>query len=168
MRPGTAIDLNGNETTDPNRVAALVPFGAHKGYGLSLVNELIAALIGGSLPTFRSRWGQGEDEKHTPSFFFQVIHPEALSGGAFAKGRTQQENVKEVLLNILGGDNENCRLPGQNAAEIAQRSERAGGLLFSEAELEAFGKIADECGVAGWSNPCFSAAVIENEKEDAR
>jgi LDH2 family malate/lactate/ureidoglycolate dehydrogenase len=26
----------GNETTDPHQVAALKPFGAHKGYGLIL------------------------------------------------------------------------------------------------------------------------------------
>ena len=58
---------------------ALLTFGAHKGYGLSLIDELYAAYIGGSLPTLRSRWGTGpKDEKHTPSFFFQCIRPEAL------------------------------------------------------------------------------------------
>src|SRR5687767_2868983 len=56
LPPGSAVDENGNETTDPNRVKALLPFGGHKGYGLSLIDELYAALTGGSLPTLRSRW----------------------------------------------------------------------------------------------------------------
>ena len=38
-----------------NQVAALKPFGAHKGYGLSLINELVAGFIGASKPTLRSK-----------------------------------------------------------------------------------------------------------------
>lgn len=151
LKPNVALDKEGNPTTDASKVGAMVPFGAHKGYGLSLVDELVGALIGGSLPTLRSRWEQGTDEKHTPCFFFQVIHPDALSGGAFAKGRSQSENVKAVLADILGHGNENCLLPGQIEAEAAVRSDQAGGLLFSEAEVDAFAGIATESGFAGWN-----------------
>ena len=45
---GAGVDSKGLPTTDPNQVTRLVPFGAHKGYGLSLINELVAALIGGA------------------------------------------------------------------------------------------------------------------------
>ena len=45
--PDAAVDEDGHPTTDPNKAAALLPFGAHKGYGLALINELLAALIGG-------------------------------------------------------------------------------------------------------------------------
>ncbi|MFW6059681.1 MAG: Ldh family oxidoreductase [Phycisphaeraceae bacterium] len=144
-----AVDAQGNPTTDPSKVAALLPFGAHKGYGLSLINELYAAFIGGSLPTIRSRPEDApDDEKTTPNFFFQVIHPDALSCNAFAKGRTQAQNVKAVIDDILGHGNEKCLLPGQIEHEAAQRSEQAGGLLFTEAEIAEFKKIADEVGVA--------------------
>ena len=71
---------------------ALLPFGAHKGYGLGLIDELYGALIGGSLPTARGHYETKDDEKHT-RHSFQCIRPEAISG-AFAKGRTQSENVK--------------------------------------------------------------------------
>src|SRR5262245_9033976 len=72
LPPGSGVDENGKETTDPAKVKALLPFGAHKGYGLSLIDELYAAYIGGSIPTLRSRWNQGAaDEKRTPNFFFQ-------------------------------------------------------------------------------------------------
>ena len=55
LPPDAAVDANGNETTDPNAAVSLLPFGRHKGYGLSLINELVGGLIGGSLPTLRGR-----------------------------------------------------------------------------------------------------------------
>ena len=84
LPPQAAVDADGEPTQDPDKVEALLPFGAHKGYGLSLINELVAAMIGGSLPTLRSRPGDKprDCEKTTPSFFFQVVHPDALDAGA--------------------------------------------------------------------------------------
>ena len=132
LAPGSAVDKDGNPTTDPNKVAALFPFGAHKGYGLSLIDELYAALTGGSLPTLRSRPEQAPaGEKTTPSFFFQCIRADALDCGAFAGGRNQSANVKAVLADILGHGNEKCMLPGQIEHEAALRSQKAGGLLFT-------------------------------------
>ncbi|MDQ3439902.1 MAG: Ldh family oxidoreductase, partial [Planctomycetota bacterium] len=71
LKPGWAVDKDGNPTTDPNAAKSLFPFGEHKGYGLALIDEIYGAFIGGSLPTLRSRWGTGPaDEKRTPAFFF--------------------------------------------------------------------------------------------------
>jgi L-2-hydroxycarboxylate dehydrogenase (NAD+) len=150
LPPNAAVDIDGNPTTDPNQAKYLIPFGAHKGYGLALMNEIIGAFIGGSLPTLRNRWDKVGDDKGTCAFFFQVWKPEAMSSGAFAKGRTQSENVKAVLADILGHGNEGCMLPGQLEAEAAARSARNGGLLFSEAEVTAFNEIAAECRKARW------------------
>lgn len=161
LPPAAAVDKDGKETRDPNQVAALLPFGAHKGYGLSLINELVAALVGGSLPTLRSRpenigppasaGGSALNEKTTPVFFFQVIHPEALDCGAFAAGRDQASNVKAVIEDIMGHGNSppdgRAMLPGQIEHEAALRSEAAGGLIFSEAEMAEFKTIAEEAGV---------------------
>jgi L-2-hydroxycarboxylate dehydrogenase (NAD+) len=149
LPPGAAVDSEGNETTDPHQVAALKPFGAHKGYGLSLINELVAGFIGASKPTLRSKH-LNDGDKHTPNFYFQVIHPEALSSGAFAHERNQSENIKVVLDDILGEGNEKCIIPGQIEAQFAKLSEEAGGLLFSEKEIEEFNLIAKECGSEPW------------------
>jgi LDH2 family malate/lactate/ureidoglycolate dehydrogenase len=157
LPPNAAVDAEGRPTTDPAQAVALLPFGAHKGYGLSLINELVGALIGGSLPTLRSRWAD-DGEKHTPAFFFQVIHPEAMSGGAFARGRSQMENVRAVIRDILGHGNESCLLPGQPEAEFAARSAAAGGLLFSPAEIEGFNEIAAEIGAPRWDPRSFPVA----------
>jgi len=148
LPPEAAVDEQGNATTDPNAVNALLPFGRHKGYGLSLINELLAAYTGGSLPTLRSRRGRGPDgEKHTPAFFFQCMKPDALDCGDFAQGRAQDENVRMVIEDILGHGNEGCLLPGQVEAEAAQLTDKYGGLLFTRAEIEAYAGIAEEVGV---------------------
>jgi L-2-hydroxycarboxylate dehydrogenase (NAD+) len=155
LPPNAAVDKDGNPTTDANKVNALMPFGAHKGYGLSLINEIVGGFIGGSLPTLRSRQIP-EGEKRTPAFYFQVIHPEAISGGAFAKGRSQTENIKAVIDDIIGHGNENCLLPGQLEAQWAKRVEQAGGLLFSAAEIQAFNEIAEECALPTWDINSFA------------
>lgn len=158
LPPNAAVDKDGNPTTDPKQAAALIPFGAHKGYGLSLINEIMAGFVGGSLPTVRNRAWEQEDEKHTACFYFQVIHPEALNAGAFAQNRNQAQNVKAVLEDILGHGNETCLLPGQIEAKAAARSEANGGLLFSDAEIAAFNELAEECGETPWDSSSFAIA----------
>ena len=152
---GAAVDAAGNPTTDPNEAAWLLPFGAHKGYGLSLLIEVMGAMIGGSLPTLRGGGAHPDvksqpfpaDEKRTSSFYFQVIHPDAISSGMSAKGRSFNENMKAVIGDILGHGNESCMLPGQPEAQNAAHTEKAGGLLFTTAEVEALNEIADEIGM---------------------
>ncbi len=152
LPPGAAVDAAGKPTTDANEAAWLLPFGAHKGYGLSLLIEVMGAMIGGSLPTLRGGGAHPDiksqpfpaNEKRTSSFYFQVIHPDAISSGMFAKGRTFAENMKAVIGDILGHGNEGCMLPGQPEAQNAAHTEKAGGLLFTTAEVEALNEIADE------------------------
>jgi L-2-hydroxycarboxylate dehydrogenase (NAD+) len=153
LPPGAAVDAQGDPTTDPDQVNALLPFGAHKGYGLSLINELLAAYTGGSLPTLRSRRDRGPTaEKHTPHFFFQCIKPDALDCGDFACGRDRNANVAAVIDDILGHGNAppegRAILPGQIEAEAAQLSAKYGGLLFTRAEIDQFRPIAAEAGFA--------------------
>jgi L-2-hydroxycarboxylate dehydrogenase (NAD+) len=160
LPPLAAVDKDGNPTTDPNAAVSLLPFGAHKGYGLSLINEIVGAMIGGSLPTLRSRWDSDPSEKHTCAFFFQVIHPDAINGGSFAKGRDQASNVKAVIEDILGHGNDKCQLPGQLEADWAKKSAAAGGLLFTQAEIAAFGEMAQEAGKPVWESSAFKSVVV--------
>lgn len=159
LPPLAAVDRNGNPTTDPSQAVSLLPFGAHKGYGLSLINEIVAGFIGGSLPTLRSRWANDGD-KHTCAFFFQVIHPDAINAGAFAKGRNQAQNVKAVIEDVLGHGNDKSMLPGQIEAEWARKSNAAGGLLFTKAEVEAFNELATEAGQSLWAYEGFKTVQL--------
>ncbi|MEM7677960.1 MAG: Ldh family oxidoreductase, partial [Myxococcota bacterium] len=141
------VDENGNPTDDPFAVKALLPFGRHKGYGLGLLNELYGGAIGGSPPTLRGRneKAAGTGEKTTSAFYFQVLHPEALTVGDFANGRDQAENISAVVKDVLGHGNEGCMLPGTIEANNAKLSVEAGGLLFTEAEVKGFIELAEEC-----------------------
>jgi L-2-hydroxycarboxylate dehydrogenase (NAD+) len=156
LPPGAAVDDQGQATTDPERVAALLPFGGHKGYSLCLLNEIFGALIGGSLPTLRGRNPVPPGEKNSTAFYFQVIHPDALAANNFACKRSQMENLQAVLDDILGHGNNHAMLPGQIEASARQRSDEAGGLLFTAAEVDEFNSIATDLGLPAW-NPATLA-----------
>jgi LDH2 family malate/lactate/ureidoglycolate dehydrogenase len=160
LPPNCAVDVAGIPTTDPNQAAALLPFGSHKGYGLGLIDELYAAFIGGSLPQIRGTKRGNTDEKRGSTFFFQVIHPEAIQGNNFAKGRSQIENVKAVIRDILGHGNENCLLPGQPEAKNAELSKHHGGLLFTAAEIAEFNHLAREVQDPAWSLADYKTVQI--------
>ena len=48
--------------------------------------------------------------------------------------------------------NEAIFLPGQDFAQAANRTESAGGLLFSEAEIAEFNQLAKKAGHPGWNS----------------
>jgi len=147
LPPNCAVDKDGNPTTDPNKVAALLPFGAHKGYGLGLLIELYGAYTGGYLPTLRGKPQEGGPHKRTMSFYFQATRPEALGAGTFKDKQEMEANVAAVLKDILGHGNENCLLPGQIEHQAALKSEKYGGLLFTEAEIKEFAHVFSEAGL---------------------
>lgn len=158
LPPGAAVDHEGNPTTDPAQVAALLPFGGHKGYAMSLLNEIYGALVGSSLPTMRGRSPVMPGEKNTSVFYFSVIHPEALDCGGFAAGRDQASNLAAVIGDILGHGNDGAMLPGQIEAGFRRRSDEAGGLLFTEAELAEFNALAGELGLPEWDASTLARA----------
>jgi len=141
-----AVDAEGKPTNDPNKAVALLPFGAHKGYGLGLIDELYAGFIGGSLPEIRGTSRGDDGEKRGSTFYFQVIHPDAMKGNDYVKGRSQIQNVKAVIEDVLGHGNEKCMLPGQPEANSGALSKKYGGLLFTAAEIEELDHLAKECG----------------------
>lgn len=44
---GWAVDINGIPTTDPDKACFMTPFGAHKGYGIACMIEVMSALLAG-------------------------------------------------------------------------------------------------------------------------
>jgi len=68
---GLAFDMSGNPTRDPREAlqGGVVPFGGHKGYGLSLSVQALGVLAGAALARGRVR---------DYSFFFLAIRPDVL------------------------------------------------------------------------------------------
>ena len=138
----------------------MLPFGAHKGYGLGLIDELYAGFIGGGLPQIRGTSLGDPKEKHGSTFFFQVIHPDAMKGNDYVKGRSQIQNVKAIIEDVLGHGNEKCLLPGQPEARSGELSKKHGGLLFTKAEIEELSHLAKEVGEPVWNIADFKSVQV--------
>lgn len=129
---GAAVDAEGNYTTDPKKAVALATFGFHKGYGLSLVNEIFGALGGGPIPTARGKFNKNQNQKDlNTTFCFQVINP-----AIFGDKKDYESNLKKVIADILGEGNELCILPGQLEYFAFQEFERDRLLTFTDSEYE--------------------------------
>jgi hypothetical protein len=70
------------------------------------------------------------------------------------------QNIQAVLNDILGHGNEHCMLPGQPEANNAEHTAKAGGLLFTEAEIEALNEIASECGMSQFETASLSSYEV--------
>lgn len=72
LEPGVAVDAAGAPTTDPTAAldGAFLPWGGHRGYGLSLVVQLLGMLCGSRIVV---------DEVSACGFFFLVIDPALLT-----------------------------------------------------------------------------------------
>ena len=90
LSPGALLDREGQPTADPAAFyagGAILPFGGHKGYSLVLLIELMASLLGGSVPSSSAEYKPGnpavlialEVEAFLPQGEY-LRHTEALLG----------------------------------------------------------------------------------------
>lgn len=104
---GWAVDADGNPTTDPKAALAgsLLSAGGHKGFGIGLLVELLAAgLTGGRLSTELAPLKAADGPPHALGQFYVVIDPGAYSGDGF------YERLAALAANVEA--QEGARLPG--------------------------------------------------------
>ena len=137
---GTLVNADGQATTNPAAFyagGALLPFGGHKGSSLVLFIELVASLLGGSVPC--------------SSRDYQVGNPTMLVAIAVERFRPMEEFLKytdELLRRIESsratGDDARVLLP--NAAELSTAAQRkTTGIPISDAMWQEFETLAREC-----------------------
>ncbi len=143
LPPGILIDKNGYPTTDPADLAAggaLLPMGSYKGYGLSLVIELVVSILAGFAPASSGDFHQGN-----PTLIL------ALSIETFTARDRYEALVSELLENVKNtppapGFDE-VLLPG----EVEQRSyaERSrAGIPIPKTTWQQLTELAESLGVA--------------------
>jgi hydroxycarboxylate dehydrogenase B len=127
IAPGNIIDDRGEATTDPRYsvlppYGAILPFGEHKGFGLSLVAELLGGALGGGLTCHEPRANQ---RRILNGMLSILIHPDRLGSGAAFAAET------EAYLDWLrrspapeGGSG--VSLPGEPERRERQRCAREG------------------------------------------
>lgn len=128
-----ALDMHGRPTVDPEAAVdaqgrgRLLPFGGHRGYGLSLMLELIVS----GFVTGRTGATKRGDVIHEPDDFgalYIAIDPAVL--GPVEEGAAAAESLLAEIT-AAGG-----RLPGENSREIRARR-LAEGVVELDAEASA-------------------------------
>lgn len=118
---GWALDAEGRPTTDPQAAlgGTMAPSGGHKGVGLALTAELMAAaLTGATLGIDAAPFSGTEGGPPRTGQLFIAIAPEAASGGAFA------ERVTALAAAISAQPG--ARLPGAGRRAARRRADQDG------------------------------------------
>lgn len=74
---GWAYDADGVETTDIDRVETVIPMGAHKGFGMALIVDIVSGLLFGGATGARAG-----DDAEGPSCLFAALRPDAFGDSA--------------------------------------------------------------------------------------
>ncbi|MCQ9206936.1 MAG: Ldh family oxidoreductase [Omnitrophica bacterium] len=144
---GVGTNTEGVETRNPNEITALLPIGGHKGYGLSMIVEILCSMLTG-MP-----YGP-----HVPKMFEAPMSEKRCLGHYISAVRIDCFQTKENFKKRLSSFMEELRsepaldknVPVQVAGDPEKKCarERSGqGIPFAPAEYEAFKKIALEYGI---------------------
>lgn len=141
LQPGWAIDADGRPTTDPAAAfeGALLPLGGveetggHKGYGLTLLVDILTGVLGGStaapliVPLFSTEGGEA-DLGH----LFMAIDPDAIGeAGAFER-RLETELDLLTASRTAPGAPGRILIAGEPEREAEQRSAEHGVIMDVE------------------------------------
>jgi hydroxycarboxylate dehydrogenase B len=138
LPPNALLDKAGQPTTDPNALfqgGALLPFGAHKGYALSLTAALLSTAL--------VREGEDQDGSDSPKVFFCAIDTGVFGPGAPAAANAVFEKVRAVP--PADGFDE-VLIPGEPERRTAERR-RNDGIPVAEDTWQAIVTAAAEVGV---------------------
>lgn len=143
LPPGILIDSEGYPTNDPTALGkggALLPFGTYKGYGLSLVIEIVATLLSGFAPASSEEFRFGNPTLMT-----------AISIERFTTKEQFEKLVQELLTNVKATEPapgfDEVLLPGEMEQRYyAQRTQE--GISLPDATWEELRQLAQDYGVA--------------------
>jgi LDH2 family malate/lactate/ureidoglycolate dehydrogenase len=127
---GVAIDPAGKPTRDPSeaRRGALLPFGAHKGFGLALMVQALGVLAGAALDVDRDN-----------GYLFIVLKPDLLRPLDTFK-REMTELIERVKATPRQPGIEEIRIPSEQAFRNRARALRE-GIDIDEAVYEALRRL---------------------------
>ena len=140
---GWGVDTDGRPTTDPKKVAALLPMAGPKGAGLSLMIEILASLMSGNPIIAPALEGK------EPSGFNGVAV--AIDPGAFGDREAFLLEVRRLASAIHALEPaegvESALLPGERGRMTAARLMRD-GIPVSQGTLQSLDRLGAKLGVA--------------------
>lgn len=158
---GWALDLEGRETTDPLEAlhGVLLPFGAHKGYGITLVAGILTGVLTGGV------WDSQVtplDEAGRPQQVSHLLAAARISDFMPAeefKGRVDRI-AAEIRMCPPAEGTSAVYVPGDRGREKRSAALR-GGVPLAERTFRSLNDLADRLGVSlpeGWPGPNLKQA----------
>ncbi len=144
--PGLILDKAGNPTVNPSDFfdgGALLPFGGHKGYGLALVVEILAAaLIGEHDISYQGK--VDSNLKRTGTLFIAFDTAAFQPGGSYAKA---VEGIVDHLKSVKAAPgSDGVMVPGE--PELSQRERRLkDGIPIADATWARIKRAADDLAI---------------------
>ena len=140
---GWGIDDQGSDTTDPHKVAAILPMAGAKGSGLSLMIEILSSVLAGN-PIIAPALMGGQSD----GFNGMVL---AINPGAFGDAAQILRDTGALADAIhdldRAADVERILLPGERGYETEQARSRD-GIVVAQGTAKRLSALASELGVA--------------------
>ncbi len=127
--PGWGVDADGRDTSDPNRVATLLPLGGPKGSGLSLMIECLASLaIGNPLIAAALTGGAAQDGSNdNPVLNGLAIAVDLAALGDLGDFTTEIDKLHDAIAALPRAEGVECiLLPGERGDAVKDAREADG------------------------------------------
>lgn len=145
---GWGLDTQGRPTTDPHAVHSLLPMGAHKGYGLAVMLDVLAGVLSGG------RFGAMLGLPGHSQFLLALQIERYLPLAEFYLRLDQVIDQIQESPPAVGG--ERLYLPGEIEQELRQRRLHE-GIPLDAATLDSLRQESDRAGVAWELQPVRTA-----------
>ncbi len=139
---GWGVDAQGRETTDAHKTSALVPAGLHKGYGLSMMVEILCGVLTG-MPFGRSivrMYADPISRKRKLGHFFCVFNPVFFMELPLFKSRMKQ--MVDEIRNEPPLDPSHPVMVAGDPEKKTQKERLSLGIPFAQSDLKAFRELA--------------------------
>jgi len=145
---GVGVDENGYETNDPDQICNLLPVGGYKGYGLSLMVEILCSLLTGMPfgPHIPRMYDAPIEEKRNLGQFFMAIKIDAFIDLHFFKKRMKQL-VNELRSQVPINPDTHVQVPGDPEKTISEERKKQ-GIPLREIDISFFEKLSTELDLA--------------------
>jgi LDH2 family malate/lactate/ureidoglycolate dehydrogenase len=144
---GWALDVHGVPTQDPveARAGLILPLGEYKGYGLTVIFEVLAAVLSGANFARQVHFPADPAAPMGIGHFFQAINVEAFMPVNEFKKRVDQL-VQDIKFSSLAPGFERIYLPGEIEHERRVKY-LAEGIPMATATIESLNSLAKQLGI---------------------
>ncbi len=143
LAPGSALDPQGNETTDPRAAVLPLPLGGPKGSGLALLVECLCSLLAGNPILAEALDGTPKSRRHYQNGLVVAIEVERFISTATFKVEVQR--LAGAIKALSPQPTAEILLPGERGARNAR--ERRDGIALPAPVLKELSELSAGLGV---------------------